>query len=78
MFKEHEEIALTVSLPEYDLEPGDVGTIVYVYKDGAGYEVEFFSVTGDTIAVAFVETDQVRALHPLERVHARMPKAKTA
>lgn len=78
MIKEHERVALNVALPEYDLEPGDVGTVVHVYKGGAGYEVEFFSVTGDTIAVAFVETDQVRALHPLERVHARMPKSKTA
>ena len=43
MIKEHERIVLTTPLPKEGLEPGDVGTVVHVYKDGEAYEVEFFT-----------------------------------
>jgi len=77
MIKEHDQVALTVPLPEHDLEPGDVGTVVFVYDNGKAYEVEFFTATGDTIAVVAVEADQVRPVAPTERLHAR-PLDKTA
>jgi hypothetical protein len=46
MIEEHNRVVLTASLPEYGLRPGDVGTVVHVYKDGQAYEVEFFTLDG--------------------------------
>ena len=76
MIEEHDQIALTVPLPEHDLEPGDVGTVVFVYGKGEAYEVEFFTATGDTIAVVALEAEQVRPVAPTERLQAR-PLDKT-
>ncbi len=73
MINEHDQVALTVPLPEHDLEPGDLGTVVYVYDDGKTYEVEFFAATGDTIAVVAVEADQIRPVTKRERLHVRTP-----
>jgi hypothetical protein len=41
MFSEHDRIVLSAPLPRLQLVPGDVGTIVHVYRDGQAYEVEF-------------------------------------
>ena len=41
MIGEHERAILTVDLPEHHLKAGDVGTIVHVYGEGQGYEMEF-------------------------------------
>ena len=40
-FEELDRVALTVDKPEERLVVGDCGTIVMVYSQGAGYEVEF-------------------------------------
>ncbi len=78
MFKALDQVALTAPIPQYDLEPGDVGTVVDIYADGKAYVVEFFSVTGETIAVTTIEAHQVRPVAANERIHARPPKAQTA
>jgi hypothetical protein len=46
MIKEHERVVLTAALSEEGLEPGDVGTVVHVYRDGQAYEVEFVALDG--------------------------------
>ena len=78
MIRELDRVALTDALPEYGLEPGDVGTVVHVYKGGKGYEVEFFSLTGDTIAVATVSASQVRPVADADVLHARTLKTTSA
>ncbi|WP_224095146.1 DUF4926 domain-containing protein [Nostoc sp. MS1] len=41
-------VALTVDLPEYNLLRGQVGTIVEILADGAGFELEFSDRNGQT------------------------------
>ena len=71
MIKEHDCVVLTKSLPEESLEAGDVGTVVHIHKGGAGYEVEFMTLTGETVAVVTVLADQVRPLNRRDLAHTR-------
>ncbi len=75
MIKEHERVVLNVALPEEGLEPGDVGTVVHVYRDGQAYEVEFVTLEGHTAAVATLETSQIRPVSSREITHARELRA---
>jgi len=50
-FNDLDHVALKRALPAHDLNVGDVGTVVHVYRDGAAYEVEFGTADGRTIAV---------------------------
>ncbi len=71
---EHERAILTRDVPEKGLVAGDVGTVVSVH-DGddrpAGYTLEFFSLSGETLAVVAVAADAVRPVGPREVTHAR-------
>jgi hypothetical protein len=60
MIKEHERVVLTAAVPDESLEPGDVGTVVHVYRDGEAYEFEFVVLDGHTAAVVTLEAAQVR------------------
>ena len=50
---------------------GDVGVVVHIYKDGEAYEVEFFTLDGETLDVVTVEAKQVRPVSPRDVMHAR-------
>jgi hypothetical protein len=69
--KEHQRVVLTTDLPAEKLTAGDVGTVVHVYQDGGAYEVEFATVTGETVAVVTLERTQLRAVDHREVAHAR-------
>jgi hypothetical protein len=71
MIKEHDRIVLTEDLPEETLEAGDIGTVVHVHQNGAGYEVEFMTLTGETITVVTLMAAQVRPLARRDMAHAR-------
>jgi hypothetical protein len=71
MIRELDEVVLTCDLPEHKLTAGDIGTVVLVYGDGRGYEVEFMMLDGETIAVTTLRADQVRQAHADEIAHAR-------
>lgn len=76
MIKEHERAVLTMDLPEYGLQAGDVGVVVHIYKDGEAYEVEFFTLDGETLDVVTVEAEHVRPVSPRDVMHARaMPES---
>lgn len=77
MIQEHGRAVLTVDLPEYGLEAGDVGTVVHIYSDGAAYELEIFSADGQTLDVVTVEASQVRAASPRDVLHVREISATT-
>jgi hypothetical protein len=62
---------LTQDIPEVGLRAGDVGTVVHVHGDAAGYEVEFMTLTGRTVAVATVLPSQLRPVGPRDLSHAR-------
>ncbi len=72
MIREHDRIVLTSDMPAESLVAGDVGTVVHIYRDGAAYEVEFATLTGQTAAVATLRADQVRAIGARDLAHARM------
>jgi hypothetical protein len=48
-----------------------VGTIVHIHRDGAAYEVEFVTLTGQTVAVATVLSSQLRPVSRQDIAHAR-------
>ena len=63
MIKEFDPIVLTERLPGCGLEAGDVGWVVMVHGAGEGYEVEFASLTGETVSVVTLPANAVRAAH---------------
>jgi hypothetical protein len=69
--KEHQRVVLTSDLPAEKLTVGDVGTVVHIYQDGNALEVEFLTLTGETVAVVSLEKAQVRAVDHREVTHAR-------
>jgi hypothetical protein len=71
MIEEHTEVVLTRDLPEEGLVAGDAGTVVHVYEGGKGYEVEFFALSGRTLAVATVMAEDVRPVGDEDVTHAR-------
>ncbi len=76
MIKEHERAVLAIDLPEYHLKAGDVGVVVHVYSTGKAYEVEFFTLDGQTLDVVTVETLQLRPVGKMEVMHARAMQAE--
>ena len=68
---EHQRVVLTKPVAAEHLEPGDVGTVVHVYRDRSAYEVEFTTLEGGTAAVVTVEATDVRPVRHDEITHAR-------
>jgi hypothetical protein len=75
MIDELETVVLTTKLPEYNLQVGDLGTVVLVHRGGEAYEVEFMTLDGDTIAVVTLLASQVRLAREGEIAHARLVAA---
>ena len=71
MLRELEPVVLTRDLPEHGLKRGDLGTIVHADSADRGYEVEFVTAKGKTVAVLTLGTDDVRAMVGTEILHAR-------
>jgi hypothetical protein len=71
MLQELDTIVLATDLPELELTRGDIGTIVLVHPQQAGYEVEFTSLTGETVAVVSLSPTQLRPVRPHELPHVR-------
>ena len=71
MTKEHDGVVLTTNVPEDGLYPGDVGTVVHVHNGGEGYEVEFMTLTGDTVATVTGRAGKVRPLNRRDLAHTR-------
>lgn len=58
--QELDRVVLTTDLPEYGLQAGDLGTVVLVHGDHQGYEVEFVTLSGETVAVVSLFPTQLR------------------
>ncbi|MGQ0657727.1 MAG: DUF4926 domain-containing protein [Chromatiales bacterium] len=71
MISELDPVVLTENLPEPSLEKGDLGTVVPVDAGGKGYEVEFVTLGGDTVAVVALSSSQVRPVGAREFAHVR-------
>ncbi len=70
MPSELESVVLQCDLPDHGLSCGDVGTVVLTHGD-RGYEVEFVTLEGETLAIVSLASDQVRPIGPREIAHAR-------
>lgn len=71
MIAELDGIILDCDLPEHKLARGDIGTVVMVHNQGEGYEVEFMTLDGETIAVITLDAAQVRSIGHGQIANAR-------
>ena len=71
MIKEHDCVVLTKNLPDEGFEAGDIGTVVHIHKGGAGYEVEFMTLTGETVGIVTLLASEVRPLNRRDLAHTR-------
>lgn len=71
MFDELDTIVLARDIPEYNLEEGDIGAVVHVYRDGKAMEVEFVAASGKTVAVFTLTSHDVRRMAHDEILHVR-------
>lgn len=75
MITELDRIVLTTDLPEHNLKEGDIGTVVLVHQNGQGYEVEFMTLDGETVAIVSLFAAHVRPIGRREIAHARIIEA---
>jgi hypothetical protein len=78
MIKELDQVVLKTDLPEHGLQQGDIGTVVLVHQGGAGYEVEFVALDGETVAVVSLAASQVRPIASREIAHVRSIEHRAA
>ena len=71
MIQEHDCVVLTQDLPVEGLTADDVGTVVHIHQGGAGYEVEFMTLAGETVAVVTLLPPQVRPIARRDLAHMR-------
>ena len=71
MIRELDSVILTCDLPEHGLKRGDLGTVVLAHA-AKGYEVEFMTLDGETLAVLSLSKDQLRPIGRREIAHARL------
>ena len=71
MIEEHDCIVLLEDLPENSLKAGDIGTVVHIHKGGAGYEVEFMTLAGETVAIVTLLPSQLRPIARRDLAHVR-------
>jgi hypothetical protein len=71
MIEELTSIVLTTDIPEQGLKEGDIGTVVLIHGNGEGYEVEFITLDGETVAVVSLYAWQVRPIGRNEIAHVR-------
>jgi len=82
MIVPHAKVIITKRIPEEDVLPGDVGSVVEEYRDVhgkvIGYELEMFSADGQTLATCTVPADAVREATSADRLCSRTlePSAK--
>lgn len=70
-----EDVILTEDLPAHDLCAGDVGVVVehhVVEGREDGYSVEFFDMTGRTVAVVTLPESRLRRPTPADRPSVRI------
>ena len=71
MIEELSSVVLTCDLPDHELKQGDVGTVVMCHGN-EGFEVEFITLNGETVAIVSLQTDQLRPIGRHEIAHARL------
>ncbi len=72
MITELDSVILTTDLPDFNLKTGDIGTVILVHQEGLGYEVEFMTLAGKTIAIVSLFNSQIRAIGERDIAQARV------
>lgn len=67
----YDRIVLNRNLPKKGLQKGDVGTVVMIYEEGQGYEVEFYTLEGSTYRVETLHSSYIRPVKKSEVTHVR-------
>ena len=70
MIRDLDPVLLAVDLPEHGLKYGDLGAVVLIHE-GGGYEVEFVTLDGHTLAVVTLLPSQIRPVSAGLIAHAR-------
>ncbi|MBI1875272.1 MAG: DUF4926 domain-containing protein [Acidobacteria bacterium] len=74
-FELYSDVILTRDIPEHGLRGGDVGTVVERHVvpgiSEEGYSVEFFDMTGNTVAVVTLPASALRVPTPADRPAVR-------
>jgi hypothetical protein len=77
--KLYQSAILTADVPDEGLYAGDVGTVVEEHRvpgvSEPGYSVEFFDMTGRTVAVVTIPASSLRAPTPSDRPSVRVMSA---
>ena len=68
---EHDRVILQRDLTDLSLRAGDLGTVVLVHGDSEGFEVEFMTLHGETIAITTLIPDDIRPIGRREMAHVR-------
>ena len=71
MINELDLVVLTHDIDDHGLKSGDVGTVVHSYEDRIGFEVEFVTAEGRTIAVLTLTIKDIRQFVRSEILHTR-------
>lgn len=71
MIHELDRVILNKDLPEHGLERGDIGTVVLIHRNHAGYEVEFNALDGEPVAIVSLYPSELRPIGRREIAHAR-------
>lgn len=71
MIRELETVVLTRDISEHGLKEGDVGAVVHSYADARGFEVEFVTAEGRTIAVLTLTEGDLRRVGGRDIFHVR-------
>jgi Domain of unknown function (DUF4926) len=69
--RELDTVVLTRDIPDAALKRGDVGAVVHVYEEGAGFEVEFVTADGRTIGLLALRPNDIRPMAGEEILHVR-------
>ena len=63
-----ERVVLLEDLPDTTFIKGDIATVVEIYKDNGGYEIEFFAADGTTLGVETVPAGAVMSCKGIKGV----------
>ncbi len=78
MINDFDRVVLTCDIPSKKLKKGDIGTVVMIHpkvklvsSENRGFEVEFFTLDGNTLAVETLLPNQIRSVKTNEVAHVR-------
>lgn len=66
MINELDQVELLEDLPDRGLKAGDVGTVMLVHGNRKGFTLEFLTWDGETVAIATVDSGQIRSIRSKE------------